>query len=271
MRALKLSHFAFAGGLVGLGVLSLVYDDFALEWQPLPPGFPWRHGLAYASGAVLLAGAIGLLVKPVAVRCALALSGYHLVWVLAQGVHMIPHPREVVGWLTLGQVLLPPIGAWLLAGSLNGADDTSRLQVLRNERILRIAQMVFGLSCVFFGLSHFKYTQASIDVIPWWLPAKRGIAYLTGAAHIAAGLGVLTGILSRLAATLEALMLASFVLLVHLPSVLASPAPSWAPNAQVQWTEVFIVLVMTASAGLVAHSMREKPWGFGTARASLVR
>jgi uncharacterized membrane protein len=253
MRAPKLSRFAFAVASIGLGVLSLIYDDFALEWQPVPPGFPWRHGLAYASGAVLLVGGIGLLFKSTAVRSALALSGYQLIWVLVLGAEVVPHPN-VVGWLTFGQGLLPAIGGYLLAVSLEGVET---------ERVKWIARMLFGLCCVFFGISHFKYPQATVNVMPPWIPAHLAFAYLTGGAHLAAGLGLLTGILSRLAATLEALMLASFVLLVHIPSVGASPAPYWAPNAQSQWTEVLMVLLVAASAGIVAHSLRDRRWGFG--------
>jgi uncharacterized membrane protein len=253
MRALKLTHLAFAVGSMGLGALSLLYGDFVQEWQPVSPGFPWRHGLAYASGAFLLVGGIGLLVKPVASRCAVALTGYQLIWVLALGAEMVPDPANVVGWLTFGQGLLPAIGSALLAIWLNGA--------VESERVKWIARMLLGLSCLFFGLSHFTYTEAAVAVIPRWLPGQVAVAYLTGVAHVAAGVGLLTGILARLAATLEALMLASFVLLVHLPSVFASPAPDWAPNARTQWTEVLMVLVVAASAGLVAHSLRNRRWG----------
>jgi len=239
MRALKLSRPAFALATIGLGVLGLVYDDFALEWQPVPPGFPWRHGLAYAAGAVLVLGGGALLFKRAAVVGAIGLSGFYLIWALALGAQVASHPTEVVGWLTLGQALLPSLGCALLV----------------NPNLRQAARVLFGLSCVAFGVSHFRYPQATVDVMPPWLPAHAALAYLTGACHAAAGLGLLTGIHSRLAAALETLMLGSFLLVIHLPALGASPAPYWAPNAQSQWTEVLMVLLMTASAGLVADSL----------------
>ncbi len=36
----------FAAGLIGLGVLALIYGDFALVWQPVPAGLPGRTALA---------------------------------------------------------------------------------------------------------------------------------------------------------------------------------------------------------------------------------
>jgi hypothetical protein len=47
---------AFAIAMIGLGVLALVYGDFAMVWQPVPAGLPGRTMLAYASGVVMLLG-----------------------------------------------------------------------------------------------------------------------------------------------------------------------------------------------------------------------
>ena len=56
MNAKILGHVLFAVGLAGLGSLSLLFDDFALAWQPVPLSIPFRATLAYASGALLLVG-----------------------------------------------------------------------------------------------------------------------------------------------------------------------------------------------------------------------
>jgi hypothetical protein len=42
---------AFAVGMIGLGILALVYGDFAMVWQPVPDWVPGRMALAYASGS----------------------------------------------------------------------------------------------------------------------------------------------------------------------------------------------------------------------------
>jgi hypothetical protein len=61
MRVTGIGHLLFALGLAGLGVLSLFSGDFAYVWQPVPMGVPLREILAYLSGALLLAGGLGLL------------------------------------------------------------------------------------------------------------------------------------------------------------------------------------------------------------------
>jgi hypothetical protein len=46
-RALQPATTLFAIGLFGLGVLAIVYHDFALNWQPVPPWAPGRTVLAF--------------------------------------------------------------------------------------------------------------------------------------------------------------------------------------------------------------------------------
>ena len=99
------------------------------------------------------------------------------------------------------------------------------------------------------GLSHIVYVKDTADLVPAWLPFRPVWAYLTGAAHIAAGLGVLFSVVPRLAATLEAAMIGLFTLLVWIPAIAA------APTTRLPWTAFFISWVIGAAAWLVADSI----------------
>jgi uncharacterized membrane protein YphA (DoxX/SURF4 family) len=83
------------------------------------------------------------------------------------------------------------------------------------------------------------------------------LAYFTGLCHLAAGIGIIVGILPRLAAALEAIMMSLFGLLVWLPSFFAQPRPAWATPPQNQWSELVVTLALAASACIVATSLRE--------------
>src|SRR5437763_529874 len=82
------------------------------------------------------------------------------------------------------------------------------------------AWLAFGACLLVFGTSHFLYAQFTASLVAAWLPPSRLFwAYATGAAQIAAGLAMLTGVKARLAAILLTIMYAAFGLLVHIPSI----------------------------------------------------
>ena len=99
---------------------------------------------------------------------------------------------------------------------------------------MRIARILFGVWLVPIGLSHIVYVQATVDLVPAWLPFRTGWAYLTGAGQIACGLGVLFSVFPRVAAWAEAAMISLFTLLIWAPAIVA------APKARLPWTAFFI-------------------------------
>ena len=56
-------------------------------------------------------------------------------------------------------------------------------------------------------------------------------------------------------------MMSSFVLLVHVPSLLQMPPPGWAPTLRVQLTALIWASALAGSAWIVARSLRDRPWG----------
>ncbi len=64
--------------------------------------------------------------------------------------------------------------------------------------------------------------------------------------------------------TLEALMMSLFGLLVWVPSLFMQPPPEWATPPRNQWSELFVTLLLAASAWIVATSLQNRPWGFAS-------
>jgi uncharacterized membrane protein len=255
------AYLALALGVVGLGICCLAYGDFVPQWQPVPPWFPWRHSFAYASGAVLLGGGVCLLVPRLPSRAALALTAYDVIWFAAEAQRGAGSGlTSVAHWLGffegIAEALAAAVGCFMVSALLVAEGAAPRLAFLGSRRSIRTAQVLFGASCIAFGLSHFAYADFTAGMIPRWFPARTGLVYLTGICHIAAGLAIITTVLARLAATLEALMLGIFVLVVHLPSFASSPR--WAPSLQIQATELCLSLLIACSAGVVATSFPDR-------------
>ncbi len=240
---------AFAMGLIGLGVLALIYGDFALVWQPVPASVPGRTALAYASGVLMLLGAIGLLFRASAAWSARVLFLYVFVWLLLKVPALVVAPRMEAVWLGFGEIAVPLAGAWVLFAALGGVTPPSIFTFATGARGIRLATLLFAVSLLPIGLSHIVYPKETAALVPAWLPFRTAWAYLTGAGQIACGLGVLFSIYPRVAAAVEAAMVSSFALLVWAPAVLA------APGARLPWTAFLITWFFAASAWVVASNI----------------
>jgi uncharacterized membrane protein YphA (DoxX/SURF4 family) len=186
---------------------------------------------------------------------------YGSVWAVERARPVLLKPLIIGSWYGFSEALGPLLGAWILYAVLRRQYDAPAVTVMTGDRALHVARVLFGAACVVYGAAHFAYATFTATMVPAWLPGRTGLAYLTGAGHAAAGFGLLVGILPRLAATLEAIMMTLFGILVWLPSFFAQPMPQWAHTTQIQWSETFLTLLLAASAWIVAASLRSTPWG----------
>jgi uncharacterized membrane protein len=243
---------AFAVGMIGLGVLALIYGDFAMVWQPVPAWVPARMALAYASGVIMLLGGVGLLFRTTAASSVRILFPYLFVWMCLKLPALFVAPGMEAVWLGFGELAVLFAGGWVLLAEMSEPREGSVLKILTSDKAVRIAQMFFSTWLIPIGLSHIFYVQATRDLVPAWLPYREGWAYLTGAGHIAAGLAVLFSIFPRVAAFAEAAMIGVFTILVWGPRIVAEP------KARLPWTAFFISWAIAAAAWVVAQSIAAK-------------
>jgi uncharacterized membrane protein len=249
LRYLGPGQLLFAIGLAGLGTLSLLHHDFALQWQPVPAGVPAREALALASGAVLVLGAAALLLRRTARSAALVLALFLLSWVLLlQLPRLAMSPLDISVWLGLCESLTLTVGAWVLYAWADHLAPAGAIGFATTASAVGYARLVLGAAMVVFGLSHFAYASFTASMIPPFIPAPLALAYLTGAAHVAAGTALLLGIVPALAVRLEAVMLCAFVVLVHIPAVAGRP------TSGEQWTALFIAMALAGAVWTVSGS-----------------
>jgi uncharacterized membrane protein YphA (DoxX/SURF4 family) len=173
-----------------------------------------------------------------------------LLWLLLLKLpHVVMMPLQEFNWLGFGEIAVIVAGAWVIFAEERGQARSSSLKFATGASGVRIARIIFALALIPIGLSHFVYATQTIGFIPTWLPFRPFWAYLTGAGHIAAGLGVLFGVVPRLAAMLEAAMIGVFTALVWVPLVVKDPA------SQLNWTGFLISWIIAAAAWVVAESL----------------
>lgn len=259
----SLARVFFALTMIGLGIIGLVYGDFAMVWQRMPiEHLPGRQVIAYACATIELMTGIGLLLRSTARFCAALLAVYLLLWLLLKLREVVVMPQMEASWLGFGEIAVIFAGGWILHANL--ADGRKKaLGFITGKTGIRCARVVFALALPMIGLSHFFYSEQTVAFVPAWLPFRLAWVYLTGAASIAASIAMLLDIVPRLAVTLEACMLSIITLLVWGPGIIATPTD------RTQWTALIISFAIAGGAWLVAGSYRIAPrFAVGAYRAN---
>lgn len=248
------ARVVFAATMIALGILGLIYGDFAVQWQRIPiADLPGRTALAYVSAMIELLAGIGLLITSTRRIAAGVLMIFVLLWaVLLKLPAVVAVPQMEATWLGLGEITVILAGSWILFAARSGDRENQRLSSLVGDRGIRHARWLFALSLPTIGLSHFIYLPQTLELVPAWLPFPTGWAYLTGAGNIAACLGILFGVWPRLAATLEATMLSIITLLVWGPGLFTHAGD------RMQWTAFVISAAIAGAAWVVAGSYRRE-------------
>src|SRR5580698_8455035 len=137
----------FALGMIGLGVLALVYGDFALVWQPVAAWVPGRTALAYGSGVLML------FFGATTAWAARILFPYLSVWALLKVPALVVAPQIEGVWLGIGELTVLLAGGWTLFAVLAELPERSFLSFATGERGVRIARILFGVFVIPIGLS----------------------------------------------------------------------------------------------------------------------
>lgn len=256
----RYSHNFFALVMVGIGIWGLIQGDFTATWAGVPEGFPGREALAYLTAAISLVSGIGLLWRRTASLASRLLLGSFAVWLLLVRVPPMFGASAGTGdWWGLAYTAEMTGAAWVLYTWSAGERDRTRRPFATGDKGLRIARILYGFALIPYGIAHFTYLDRTVSMVPPWLPWHLAFACLTGAAFIAAGVAVIIGVLGRLAASLSALQMGLFTLLVWGPVIAAGPDAA-------QWSELISSFVVSAAAWVVADSYRGLPWRRATRR-----
>jgi len=258
-RVIATGRIFFAVGLIGIGCQDFFFGQFIPVVVPIwPQSIPGRLFWVYLVGAILIAGGGAILTAVKARLAAMLIGGLFLLSVALLHIpgNLMAGVLSVEGWADALTALTLAGGGLVVAGTLpqpeagNGRGNP----VGWFERQIPLGVYPLAFMVIVFGVDHFIHVAFVASLVPAWIPGHGFWTYFAGAALIASGLGMITRIKARLAATLLGAMLFIWVLILHIPRAMADPYSGIGG----EWTSVFEALAESGIAFILGETLSEK-------------
>jgi uncharacterized membrane protein len=221
-KIVALSNLCFAVPLAVFGALHLSNIGFVLPI--VPPYMPWRLFWAYLVGFALVSASLSIATR-IQVRWSGLLFGTMMFLFVA--MLMIPgaiaNPKDRFGWTLVIRESSFGGGAWALAGTAWSKRGRERW----GSKLITIGRVVIAIAAIIYGVEHFLH-PANVPGVPLqkltptWIPGRVLIDYLTGAILVVAGISILLGKKTRMAATYLGTWILLLVVFIYGPILIAA-------------------------------------------------
>ena len=220
----------FALGMMALGAQQLVNASFLPVFLPgWPDGIPEAVVGAYIFGLAVIAAGVAILSGKMARGASLVMgSVILLICVLVDTPYQLNHyPAHLGSWtnalkeLSISGCFFIVAGTFPREESLSGRGP-SRWTALA-EKFIPIGRFFFSIMMVLFGIDHFLYPEFVAPLVPDWIPWHYFWNYFAAVALIGGGLAIIIDFRVRLFASLLAVMIFLWMILLHIPRAIADP------------------------------------------------
>jgi uncharacterized membrane protein YphA (DoxX/SURF4 family) len=237
--------YLYGAGAIALGVIGLVWSDFATNWQRVQASVPHRGALAGIAALYEILAGIAILWRRTAQAGAMMLAILYSIFALLWVPQILASPQVYDVWGNFFEEFSLVIAGVVVYASLAPPDSP---WAGRTAPIGRL----YGLCVISFALEHLFYISGTAGFVPKWIPpGQRFWAITTAVFFLLAAMAIVSGFLAALASRLLTAMIVGFEALVWAPQLFASPRVhlAWAGNA--------ICLALAGAAWVIADSMSE--------------
>src|SRR5215472_10299874 len=203
--------YVYGAAAVVLGVMGLVWGDFATNWQRVKADVPHREVLAYITAIYEIVAGAAVLWRPAARAGALMLTILYSVFALLWVPQILASPGVYDGWGNFFEesaLVIAGAGLW---AALAPADSPW-------QRRTALIGRLFGICVISFTLEQIFSIEATASFVPKWIPPGQMFwAVATTVFFAMAAASILSGIQAGLASRLLTAMIVGFELLVWAP------------------------------------------------------
>ena len=226
LAELDLGAWILGIGSFIFGFACLLQRDFAIYWQPVPAGVPFREALAFASAVLNMVSGLALLDRRTVRLAAQVNIALYLIFAAVNFTSQL--------WrLGVAEHLAVAVGAATIWARI------SRARSNHPHQWSTLARIIYGICSLIFGASHLVGLKGTVQMIPTWMLGDPTFwAIFTGVAHAAVGIALIANRGAILGTRLGGLMYLCFAAIVWLPGAIVHPA-EW-----LRWAGIGISLAM---------------------------
>jgi uncharacterized membrane protein YphA (DoxX/SURF4 family) len=222
-KLVKTGRIFYGAAIAVMGFLTIYRKDF--PYMLIPPKHAWVREhvlLVYIAGALLLlAGATIVLGKRIS-RVSFLLG---IALLLVFCFYFIPYELTVSSrYMHFGDWENAAKELAMAGGALAIAEYYSNriLPIGFSRRLTGWGTTIFALTILSFAIDHYLYARQAVGYMPSWVSHPIFWLYFTGTCLLGSSLAILLGINRRLFAALLGLMILIWVLILHIPKVVAA-------------------------------------------------
>lgn len=239
-----LGRYGYGLAGIALGILGLIYRDFAAVWQPIENliGDADRNTIAIIYAAAFLIAGVATLWQKTAQTGVLILAGLHFLSVLGWIPRIASNWYVYGAWNGLFEPLSIFIGGVIAYAMLAGHDKT-----------VQTGRFLYAICLLSFGMGHFSALKETAGFVPKWLPPGPMFwAVATGVFYWLAAVAIAFNVKATLAARLNTAMMLGFAILAWGPIV-------WGRPEHFTWAGTVITVTLASAAWVVADSDLPNP------------
>lgn len=222
---IKTGQVFYALGLIVYGLQQFYFCSFRnVFFSAYEKHLPFLNVLAWLFGIYLVASGVFILIGK-RVLVASTILGFVFLFLffttqLPYEIFTEPYSNYLALWVNpLKEVALAG-GAFVVAGSMPDYTPGNRFLKALNK-LIPYGNLFFIFTMTCFGIAHISSAQRLSSIVPAWWPHPLFWVYFTGVALVGSGLAIMLAIRIRVISLFLALMIFSWVWMVHVPAGLS--------------------------------------------------
>jgi hypothetical protein len=253
MLSLKFARIVFGISVVSLGIQHFILDHITSTKPPTTSLLESSFlvvGLLYKIGLMTLGAAILFNYK--IKSAAFSLGVLIFFWTLFRHFPLVIANITDPGELNSMFMALAVSGSsFIISNSIQQGCLLYPTYLIVNRYVAKlIGNSLYGMAAIVFGVQHILYASFIASLIPTWIPGGNFWSYGTGVALIAAGISITADRKSKSSSFWLGVMISLWIMLVHIPRILASPRDYY------EWTSMFQALILATSAFVLRENSK---------------